>query len=105
MAKKKYKLGWGDESKISSAISSGLLDGGDLVVTKDTKRIAFIDPSTESIHFLKSKLLSFDSVQDAKDYAASDKSAYAGELIAVLVGGNRKHIDYRLQSPAIRLKT
>lgn len=53
MAKKKYKLGWGDESKISSAISSGLLDGGDLVVTKDTKRIAFIDPSTESIYFLK----------------------------------------------------
>lgn len=96
MAKKKYKLGWGDESKISSAISSGLLDGGDLVVTKDTKRIAFIDPSTESIHFLKSKLLSFDSVQDAKDYAASDKSAYVGELITVLVGGKQK--TYRLQA-------
>ena len=96
MAKKKYKLGWGDESKISSAISSGLLDGGDLVVTKDTKRIAFIDPSTESIYFLKSKLLSFDSVQDAKDYASSNKSAYAGELITVLVGGKQK--TYRLQA-------
>ena len=43
MANKKYKLGWGEESKISSAIQSGLLDGGDLVVTKDTKRLAFID--------------------------------------------------------------
>ncbi len=75
MAKKKYKLGWGDESKISSAISSGLLDGGDLVVTKDTKRIAFIDPSTESIYFLKSKLLYMDE-QQMRDNNIKLKDAY-----------------------------
>lgn len=96
MANKKYKLGWGEESKISSAIQNGLLDGGDLVVTKDTKRLAFIDPKDQSVLFVKNKMLSFDTIEDAQSYASSDKSAYAGELISVLVSGKQK--TYRLQS-------
>lgn len=96
MAKKKYKLGWGDENKISSAIQEGLLDGGDLVVTKDTKRLAFIDPNDEVIHFIKNRLTGFDSLEEAKDYANSSKAAYAGELISVLVNGKQK--TYRLQA-------
>lgn len=96
MAKGKYKLGWGEEGKISSAIKEGLLDGGDLIVTKDTKRLAFIDPNDELVHFIKSRLISFDNLDDAKSYAASSKSAYAGELISVTVNGSQK--TYRLQS-------
>lgn len=96
MAKNKYKLGWGEESKISSAIKNGLLDGGDLVITKDTKRLAFIDPNDDVIHFIKSRLITFSSLEDAKDYATSSTSAYAGELISVMVGEKQK--TYRLQS-------
>lgn len=96
MAKKKYKLGWGEEGKILSAINSGLLDGGDLVVTKDTKRLAFIDPTDEVVHFINSRLITFDSLDGAAKYASSSKSAYAGELISVLVSG--KYKTYRLQS-------
>ena len=96
MANKKYKLGWGEESKISSAIQSGLLDGGDLVVTKDTKRLAFIDPKDQVIHFVKNKLLCFNTLDDAQSYASTDKAAYAGELISVLVNGKQK--TYRLQA-------
>ena len=96
MAKKKYKLGWGEEAKILSAIESGLLDGGDLVVTKDTKRLAFIDPNDEVIHFVKNRLTGFNTLEDARDYAYSSKAAYAGELISVLVNGKQK--TYRLQS-------
>lgn len=96
MAKNKYKLGWGEESKISSAIKNGLLDGGDLVITKDTKRLAFVDPNDEVIHFIKSRLVTFPSLEEAKDYAASTASAYAGELISVLVDGKQK--TFRLQS-------
>ena len=99
MAKKKYKLGYGDESKISSAIQNGLLDGGDLIITKDTKRLAFIDPNDEVIHFIKNRLTGFNSLEEAKDYASSSKSAYAGELISVLVNGKQK--TYRLQSAEI----
>lgn len=95
MANKKYKLGWGEESKISSAIEKGLLDGGDLIITKDTKRIAFIDPSDETVHFIKSKLLGFDTIEEAEEYAKADQSAYAGELISVTTNGNQK--TYRLQ--------
>ena len=96
MAKKKFKLGWGEESKISSAIQAGLLDGGDLVITKDTKRLAFIDSNDQSVHFIKSKMLCFNNLEDAQSYASSNKSAYAGELISVLV--NNKQKTYRLQS-------
>ena len=96
MANKKYKLGWGEESKITSAIQNGSLDGGDLIITKDTKRIAFIDPNEDVVHFLKSRLISFDNLTDAQSYASTSKSAYAGELITVLVDGKQK--TYRLQS-------
>ena len=96
MAKKKYKLGWGEENKIASAIQKGLLDGGDLVITKDTKRIAFIDPNEDIIHFLKSRLITFDNLEDAQSYANTSKTAYAGELISVLVGNKQK--TYRLQN-------
>lgn len=96
MANKKYKLGWGEESKISSAIQSGLLDGGDLVVTKDTKRLAFIDPKDQVIHFVKNKLLCFNTLDDAQSYASTNKAAYAGELISVLVNGKQK--TFRLQA-------
>lgn len=96
MAKKKYKLGWGEENKITSAIQNGLLDGGDLVITKDTKRIAFIDPNENLVHFLKNRLITFDNLEDAKSYANTNKDAYAGELISVLIGDKQK--TYRLQN-------
>lgn len=96
MANKKYKLGWGEENKIASAVQNGLLDGGDLIITKDTKRIAFVDPSENIVHFLKSRLISFESLEDAQSYASTSKSAYAGELITVSVNGKQK--TYRLQS-------
>lgn len=96
MAKKKYKLGWGEENKITSAIKNGLLDGGDLVITKDTKRIAFIDPNGNLVHFLKNRLITFDNLEDAKSYANTNKDAYAGELISVLIGDKQK--TYRLQN-------
>ena len=96
MANKKYKLGWGEESKIASALQNGLLDGGDLIITKDTKRMAFVDPNEDIIHFLKSRLISFENLEDAKSYASTSKSAYAGELITVSVDGKQK--TYRLQA-------
>lgn len=95
MADKKWRLGYGNEAAIVPAIESGKLDGADLIVTKDTKRIAFVRPSDKSILFVKSKLETFDSIESANAYLATDKSAYAGELISVLV--NNKYKTYRVQ--------
>lgn len=96
MADKKWRLGYGNESNISSAIEAGKLDGSDLIITKDTKRVAFVRPADNSVLFSKSKLETFDTVEAANTYAESDTSAYAGELISVLV--NDKYKTYRLQS-------
>lgn len=95
MADKKWRLGYGNEAAIIPAIESGKLDGADLIVTKDTKRIAFVRPSDKSILFVKSKLETFDSIESANAYLATDKSAYAGEIISVLV--NNKYKTYRVQ--------
>lgn len=95
MADKKWRLGYGNESAIHAALESGKLDGSDLIITKDTGRIAFVRPSDKSVLFAKYKLETFDSEENAKKYAASDLSAYAGELISVLVGD--KYKTYRLQ--------
>lgn len=94
MANTKFKLGYGKKEDIWSAISKGLLDGGDLVITKNTKELAFITPSKDEIMFIKSQIGSFDSIEDAEKYASSDASAYEGELITV-VGDTAK--TYRLQ--------
>lgn len=95
MADKKWRLGYGDEDRILSSIESGLLDGSDLIITKDTHRVAFVRPNDKTVLFAKSHLDSFDTVSAATEYALTDKSAYAGELISVLVDG--KYKTYRLQ--------
>lgn len=96
MADGKWRLGYGNESAIPAVIESGVLDGSDLIITKDTHRMAFIRPNDKSVLFAKSKLESFDSEDLAKEYATSDLTAYAGELISVLVNG--KYKTYRLQT-------
>lgn len=95
MANKKYKLGFGAESNIQSAIENGILDGGDLIITKDTQRLAFVRMDDNSVMFVKSNLNTFDDVDSASNYALNNTSAYAGELISVKVGD--KYKTYRLQ--------
>lgn len=95
MADKKWRLGYGNEGRILSALESGILDGSDLIITKDTKRLAFVRPEDQSVVFTKSRLEQFNDLKAAEDYIATDASAYAGELISVLSNG--KYKTYRLQ--------
>lgn len=85
MANTKFKLGYGNETNINTAIAGEIIDGGDLVVTKDSHRFAFIDPKTQDVIFVKSKNPTFTSLEDAQNYAKTDTSAYAGEIIIVIV--------------------
>ncbi|MFR7913779.1 hypothetical protein [Eubacterium ramulus] len=61
-----------------------------MLLQKDTKRIAFIDPNENLVHFLKNRLITSDNLEDAKSYANTNKDAYAGELISVLIGDKQK---------------
>ena len=93
MADKKWRLGYGNESAIVPAIEAGKLDGADLIITKDTKRIVFVRPD-KTVLFTKSKLETFDSIEFANTYLTTE-SVYAGELISVLV--HNKYKTYRVQ--------
>lgn len=86
MANTQYKLGYGNEESIASAIEKGLVDGGDIVVTKDTHRLAFIYPNDEkTVVFLKSRLETFESLEDAYNYINGENksSIYEGELVTI----------------------
>lgn len=86
MANTQYKLGYGNEESIASAIEKGLVDGGDIVVTKDTHRLAFIYPNDEkTVVFLKSRLETFESLEDAYNYINGENksSIYKGELVTI----------------------
>lgn len=85
MSNTKFKLGYGNKQNIQSAISEGLLDGGDLIITKDTREFAFIKPDSENTLLVKSRVEVFDSLTDAEEYVASDTSAYAGEPIIIKI--------------------
>ena len=93
MADKKWRLGYGNESAIVPAIEVGKLDGADLIITKDTKRIVFVRPD-KTVLFTKSKLETFDSIESANTYLTTE-SVYAGELISVLM--HNKYKTYRVQ--------
>lgn len=93
MADKKWRLCYGNESDIVPAIEAGKLDGADLIITKDTKRVAFVRPD-KTVLFTKAKLETFDSIESANTYLTTE-SVYVGELISVLV--NNKYKTYRVQ--------
>ena len=46
---KKSKIGYGDLGRIGEVIQSGLLDEYDIVFTKDTHEIVFIDPNKNKL--------------------------------------------------------
>lgn len=50
----KTKIGYGNKPDISEAISEATIDGGDLIITKDTEELAFIKPD-KSTMFIKSR--------------------------------------------------
>ena len=93
MADKKWRLCYGNESDIVPSIEAGKLDGADLIITKDTKRVVFVRPD-KTVLFTKAKLETFDSIESANTYLTTE-SVYAGELISVLV--HNKYKTYRVQ--------
>lgn len=91
----KMKFGYGNENRIQSAIDAGKFDGGDLILTKDTHRLAFVDTASIEPFFVKSQLEKFDSLDAAENYLTTAR-VYSGELISVKVNGKEK--TYRVQS-------
>ena len=71
---KKFKFGYGNEERIQAAVDAGKFDGGDLILTKNTHRFAFIDTTTNELFFTKAQIETFDSMENAIAYTATEQA-------------------------------
>ena len=83
------KFGYGLKALIESAISSGQLDAGDIIITSDTKEIAFVK-SDKSVVYSKSRDEIFETLENAQAYL-SNAAAYVGETIKAKLEDGKYH--------------
>ena len=76
---KKSKIGFGNLGKIGEVIKSGLLDEYDIVFTKDSNEIVFIDPDKNQMR-VKARI-EYDNAKDAL------ADGYKGQIVTVLEDG------------------
>lgn len=96
MADKYSKLGYGEFGKIDSAVESGVLDGKDIVITKDTSEFIYIrDDKTKQV--IRSRIQTFDTEAAAVEALNSATDTYAGQPVAIK-GSNGKYQPYTVQN-------
>lgn len=93
------KLGYGNSTALDAAISSGKIDGKDIVVTKDTSELIYIrDDKTKQV--IRSRNMMFDSSDEAAQLLNQENSgAYAGQIVMVK-DENEKYDPYIVQKDA-----
>lgn len=76
------KLGYGDFSKIDTAVEQGILDGKDIVITKDTSEFVYIrDDKTKQV--IRSRVQTFESEDVAITTLNDATDTYAGQPVAI----------------------
>lgn len=76
------KLGYGEFGKIDTALEQDILDGKDIVITKDTSELVYIrDDKTKQI--IRSRIQSFDTESDAITALNAATDTYAGQPVAI----------------------
>lgn len=91
------KLGYGKSGDVDKAIEDGVLDGRDLVITKDTEELMFIDDEKQ-IHTIRSKPLIFESENEALQYinnSSNSEKIYLGQQIVIKT--NNEYVTYTIQ--------
>lgn len=76
------KIGYGNYSDIDSAIAKGLLDGKDLVITKDTSELVYIT-NDKTKQVLQTRLKRFESEDAALAELISSPDTYDGQPVAI----------------------
>ena len=81
------KVGYGNYEDIDNAINQGILDGKDLIVTKDTSELVYIkDDNTKQV--IQARLKRFESEEVALEKLNSVSDTYDGQPIERLSGIN-----------------
>ena len=83
MADYKYsKLGYGRAGDVESAIALGLIDGKDIIITKDTSEFMYIRDDL-SVQKITSRTLCFDEPSIANEELNRNESTYAGQTVMI----------------------
>ena len=90
------KLGYGNLADLPAAIESGKIDGKDIVITKDTSELIYIDDDKNPQH-IRMRTLVFDSIEEAKEQLAKNSDTYAGQTIMIR-DENGKYQPYTVQT-------
>lgn len=75
MAYKYSKLGYGNAKDVEAAIALGLIDGKDLIITKDTSEFIYVRDDL-SIQKVAPRTLCFDSIPAANEAINQNDATY-----------------------------
>lgn len=90
------KLGYGNYGNIDNALSTGVLDERDIVITKDTSEFIYIrDDKTKQV--IRSRIQTFDSEDVAITSLNKATDTYAGQPVAIK-DSNGKYMLYTVQN-------
>lgn len=99
MAGYKYsKLGYGSADDVEAAIALGLLDGKDIIITKDTSEFMYVRDDL-SIQKITPRTLCFDTVSDANNALNESEASYAGQTV-MIKDANGKYAPWVAQKSA-----
>lgn len=87
MVVKKTKFGYLSYEKMLSTIANGGLDAYDINFAPDTKECYIVDPNLKP-WAIRSKVLTFDTEEEAVSQLNADSSTYPGQIVAILKDGS-----------------
>ena len=82
MAYKYSKLGYGNAEDVEAAIALGLIDGKDIIITKDTSEFIYVRDDL-SIQKVAPRTLCFDSIPAANEEINQNDATYAGQTVMI----------------------
>ena len=72
------KLGYGNAEDVEAAIALGMIDGKDIIITKDTSELLYVRDDL-SVQTIRPRQLVFDSVSAANEKINSSEDSYEDE--------------------------
>lgn len=83
MAQAKYsKLGYGNAEDVEAAIALGMLDGRDMIITKDSSEFMYVRDDL-SVQKIRPRNRCFASVTEANEQLNETEDTYAGQTVMV----------------------
>ena len=98
MAYKYSKLGYGNSEDVEAAIALGLIDGKDLIITKDTSELMYVRDDL-SVQTITPRTLCFDNIPAANEAVNQNDATYAGQTV-MIKGKDDKYEPWVVQQSA-----